>query len=129
MLRDYVGNKWEFIGGGSNDVTDYSSISLNGWSSTTTKYIYCSIIGKLAFLTFYVSGESNSANMIFYLPISASRNSYSIVYTRDNNGLPVLSACQVIAGSNYLYVYNGYSGDFTTSGFKLVKGSITIFLP
>lgn len=48
---------------------DYSAVStIIGWSSFTTKKIYIKKIGKIVFVSFYLSGTSNSTTTSFTLP-------------------------------------------------------------
>jgi hypothetical protein len=116
----------------TNGWSDYSASStINGWSSFTTKQIYYKKIGKLVFVSFYISGTSNTTGASFTVPYAAvSNTSY----------FPMLISCFVIdnginqaypgladlgAGSSQVNITKDMTGGatpFTASGTKQLIG-------
>ncbi len=129
-------NATAFIGNGSQLTgipqeiawTDYTSQStIVGWSSLTSKVIYTKKIGKTVFVSYKLSGTSNSAAASFTVPYTSSNTLQamsSIGYTQDNG--VILTTPGVIELSPNSAVVSSYKDSaenpFTASGGKTIIG-------
>jgi len=103
-----------------------------GWSSVTQSYVKYKRIGKLVFVTFYISGTSNSTSTTFTVPYNAA--SISGLYGNFggcldyavNNGVGLTGACRILLqkGGSTVSVYtNMYNGSWTNANTKTIQGS------
>lgn len=108
--------------------TDYSSSStVTGWSSFTTKKIYYTKFGSLMFVTFQISGTSNSYYARFTLPYSNNASVPQLFCCRkqDNGGTYGITVGTIAESSNEVRVYNDAGGgDFINSGTKEIIGQM-----
>ena len=114
---------------------DYSSTStVTGWSSTSSKVIKYTIVGKVLICEFSINGTSNSATTSFTLPFSnanftsKARGCYAV-----NNGAVISTGgvAWVNSNQNTVTIYRDWAltASWTASGAKQIVGSIEIELP
>jgi hypothetical protein len=109
---------------------DYSAIStVTGWSSLDIKKIFYKKIGRIAFVSFRLSGPSNSSSVEFTLPYALRNVSgyllRSPVQNADNGVLLTSPGVAAMTPSlNSVVVYKDYAtGAWTNSGTKTVTGN------
>ncbi len=108
---------------------DYSATStIVGWSALTTKLIYYVLIGKVCYVTFYLSGTSNATTATFTLPVtSAGSETLAGGIYIVNNGADSVNGgfADIAAATSTVSVYrNNQLLAFTNSGSKLVLGQL-----
>lgn len=111
---------------------DYTATStIVGWSSFTTQYIGYAIIGKTAFLTFVLSGTSNSTATTFTIPsaitpLTAFGSSVENAVRVVNNGSGAIGAIRLSGNSLTITgLSSASSSTWTGSGTKQFSGSIS----
>ena len=107
-------------------LTDYSGTStIIGWTSYTEKIIeYQKIFGKLMFVNFRISGESDDTVATFTVPFGEGQTGSPLFFCRsvDDGGAGVASHGQFTAAS-IVTLYSAPSGAaWTNSGTKAVHG-------
>jgi len=113
---------------------DYSSTStVVGWSSTSSKVIRYTIVGKTLICEFSINGTSDSASTTFTLPLSnanftsKARGCYAV-----NNGTVITNGgvAWVNSNQNTVTIYRDWAltAAWTASGTKQIVGSIEIEL-
>ena len=113
---------------------DYSSTStVVGWSSTSSKVIRYTIVGKTLICEFSINGTSNSASTTFTLPLSnanftsKARGCYAV-----NNGTVITNGgvAWVNSNQNTVTIYRDWAltAAWTASKTKQIVGSIEIEL-
>ncbi len=108
--------------------TEYTPGNLVGFSSTTLNKGYYYVVGKLVFITYYISGTSNSGGLEFNLPSglpSKANNALAVESLTSliiNNGVAIPQGYRAYTDpvSNASKVIVQYS--FTASGTKAVRG-------
>lgn len=110
----------------SNDWMDYSGTStIVGWSSFTNKVLKYRVIGKQVFVTWFLSGTSNSTSVTFTLPQTIASSCANMGYGIDNG---VASGVGYIVGgattSTITQFKTDLSGSWTASGTKRAAGQI-----
>lgn len=112
------------------DWVDYSATStVVGWSSFTTKWIFYRVIGKQIFVSFRLTGTSNSTSATFTLPFNAGANfiAYSLNVGITDNGATSNTPGRVNSNtsSNLITITKDNSGNaFTATGTKTLLGQI-----
>ncbi len=105
---------------------DYSGTStIVGWTSFTTKKIFYKQLGALVFVSFNLSGTSNSTTTTFTVPIAANATNpnVDVACATLDNGAPVVGMAQIPAGSSTVGGYTTYLGAaWTASGTKQFVG-------
>ena len=97
-----------------------------GWTSYTYKLIYYKKVGKTVYVQYFISGESDHANVTFTLPFTQQANvlKNSWARTQDDGGAWQSGFANLPADSKIVRVYPDVAGTgFTTSGDKGVSGS------
>jgi len=146
MMKNHDSNaEWKHVGGCRADGTawvvngvtetawtDYSASStVVGFSSFTIKHIYYKDIGKTRFVTFNLSGVSNSTSVSFTVP-SASSNTIDIVFACraiDNSVEGATGLASLAANSATVSGYRSALAAWTNSGTKACAGQFTYQLP
>ncbi len=113
---------------GLGEWTDYSGTStITGWdpATFTSKHIEYKKVGNLMFVSFELSGTSNSASTEFSLPYANAGGTPAIGIIRaiDDGGAPVISYCGLAAADTVvgcLPVVGG--GAWQNHGTKTVAG-------
>jgi hypothetical protein len=112
-------------------LVDYSGLSsVTGWGSFTSKLIWVKMIGKLAYVNFYIDGISNSVSTYFSLPVIALTGTrYGGTVAACNNGLTVDGGIWVVAGASALaeFYTNIFGGGWVASGQKIILGQFFIW--
>ena len=108
------------------DWVDYSATStIVGWSSFTNKVLKYRVIGKQVFVTWFLSGTSNSTSVTFTLPQTIASSCANMGYGIDNG---VASGVGYIVGgattSTITQHKTDLSGSWTASGTKRAAGQI-----
>ena len=110
--------------------TDYGATStVVGWAATPTKNIYYKKVGKLVFVSFYITGTSDATTVSFTLPITSAASTGvafggAMIYVVDNN-TEILTACKVSLAANASTVNchtNFGFGVWTNTSAKTVYG-------
>jgi len=121
------------IGGDAYTVawTDYfASSTKSGWAASPTGVINYKKVGKLVFVSFYITGTSDNTHATFTLPyaIANSTTSFNTIIEAQDNGVNAMGYCRVNPGvsTTTVYCYKGTDtplGAWTNSGTKYVVGS------
>jgi hypothetical protein len=134
-VGDGATNHYYPAGGSSGGVeeTDWTnygdSATIIGWSSFTVKEIYYRKIGSIVFVSYHISGASNSGNTSFTVPYDrASGRTYDeIAYGRDGGAsvlTPDNATIYLYQGTNIVYCYTSQGmGTWATSSTKTVSGT------
>lgn len=108
--------------------TSYVPANLVGFSATTMRIGYYFVIGKMVFLSYYISGTSNSGNVEFDLPVGLPAKNNSGLSVESNTGL-IINNGAVIASGQRVYVDPATNAQkvvcqygFTASGSKTLRG-------
>lgn len=116
-------------------IIDYSATStVAGWSSFTNKEIICTKVGKLATVTFRISGTSDSASSSFTVPWAAAAYQGGInvatgYIVDDGVTLTTPGRVTITSGNKQVQIRKDMaSGAFTASGTKTVYGTISYFV-
>ena len=107
--------------------TDYSASStVVGWAATPTREILYCKVGKIVFVSFYITGTSNATGASFTLPDTASGFHGAACRVKDNGSWVATPGRVDILGAATVTIYKD-CGDgsvvFTTSGTKVVHGT------
>lgn len=110
--------------------TDYSSSStIVGWTSTTTEEIFYKVVGNMVYVSFVITGTSDSTATSFTLPYNTSSSGptelYSPTVVTDNSVVQTSPGLVKIANnSNVANCYPDYTGSstWTNSGTKTIGG-------
>lgn len=111
--------------------TDFSSTSITGWSSTTTKKIFYKKIGKTVIMNYDIEGTSNSAITKIGLPFTVPSGSMVVrnrcAISKDNGADQNESFGEVLSAGVEITIYKDFSAinNWTASGTKRVAGQIT----
>lgn len=110
---------------------DYSGTStVTGWSSTTTKVIKYTVIGKVAIIEFAIQGTSNTTTVTFTTPFTNLSSSKARGCYGADNGVAIAAGAVAWANSNSgtVTVYTNWAlaSTWTASGNKHVVGSIEL---
>jgi hypothetical protein len=108
--------------------TDYSaSAIIVGWAAGYTKSISYMTIGKIVFVSYFITGTSNSASAYFSLPggaISDSNYAYrGCGYTKDAGTATTTGGVITADGPDAILYKDMAMAAWTTSGTKTVAGS------
>jgi len=121
-----------FTGGDvyTNAWADYSASStIVGWTSISTKWINVSNLGKRVFVSFYITGTSNSTSTSFTLPYTCgSPNQYGNLISYLDNGAQTLGQVYPFMGSGgaiLTFVILASSTPWTNSGTKTIQGNFS----
>lgn len=105
----------------SASYTDYfGSLVITGWSSPTGT-IYVKKVGKTVYMTYDISGTSNSTSTSFTLPYTLTDSVTAIGYARDNGGTAVAGLISATGATATFRPSVGTSG-WTASGTKSIAG-------
>ena len=110
-----------------NHKVDYSaSTNLTGWSDVTTNDVWYHDVGNMRFISFAISGTSNTTTAQLTVPI-AGINASNIGFTgyMVDNGTPLTAPGRVDLNetTGVISVYKDmYVGSWTNSGTKIVYG-------
>lgn len=109
---------------------DYSATStIVGWSSFTTKIIRYRIIGKQMFVSFFLSGTSNSISLTFTLPQQNKNiDQMAYIYGVDNGVTRNQTYAIIQANSSTVTCYEQDSILWTNLATKTVRGQLYIEL-
>ena len=106
--------------------TEYSATStIVGWSSFSSKYIRYKKIGKLMFVQFYLTGESDDTATTFTLPYSLTTNPPIYVVCKIINGgaAATIGLLGMAISNNVVYLYPAITGGpWSASGGKEAIG-------
>ena len=104
--------------------TNYGATStVVGWSSTTQKVIYYKKVGKLVFVTFAISGTSDSASTSFTLPYAVSNLVQIDLVIRAVDSGSYIYGLMEIGASSVANFYTTLAGvAWTASGTKTIIG-------
>lgn len=107
--------------------TDYSASStVVGWAATPTKEILYCKVGKIVFVSFYITGTSNATGASFTLPDTASGFNGAACRVKDNGSWLATPGWIDITGAATVSIsVNCGDGSvvFTSSGAKVVHGT------
>lgn len=107
--------------------TDYSASStVVGWAATPTKEILYCKVGKIVFVSFYITGTSNATGASFTLPDTASGFHGAACRVKDNGSWLATPGWIDITGAATVSIsVNCGDGSvvFTSSGAKVVHGT------
>ena len=111
--------------------TSYGSTStVVGWSSTSNKEIYYKRIGNMVLVGFNIIGTSDSATTTFTLPFTASNTmleqDFSFAGQDNTADLTKTANGNIAKNTSLVHFYPGISGNWTTSGSKLILGQFWI---
>lgn len=102
---------------------DYSGTStIVGWTSFTLKSIFYKRVGKTVYVTFALSGTSNSISTTFTLPFTSSNDvATRVVANIMNNGTAAFGRLTLNANSSTVTCSpDAGGGDWTNSGTKTI---------
>lgn len=105
--------------------SDYSATStIVGWSSFAIKTIYIKKMGKMVFVSFSLSGISNSTSVTFTLPYATATGSqiYSSCYAVNNDVVSNNPGLVAIYTSTITIYRNNILDNWTASGTKITAG-------
>ena len=106
--------------------TEYSATStIVGWTSYTIRYIRYKKIGKLVFVSFYITGTSDDVTTTFTLKYANTTNppTFAVCRSSDNGGIYVTGGLTIPVSSNMVTVYSTIAGGaWTASGGKSIWG-------
>jgi hypothetical protein len=107
--------------------TDYSASStVVGWAATPTKEILYCKVGKIVFVSFYITGTSNATGASFTLPDTASGFNGAACRVKDNGSwLETPGWIDITGAATVSISVNCGDGSvvFTSSGAKVVHGT------
>jgi hypothetical protein len=104
--------------------TDYiSSSTIVGHTGATSGNIRYKKIGKLVFVSYYLSGTSDDTVFTFTVPYTiATPTQYSIGGTIDNGSAVTVGLITIAAGGAVITLNHGVNGAWTNSGTKTAFG-------
>jgi hypothetical protein len=102
-------------------------ITFTGWSSNTARNVWVKRFGKTVFVSFHISGTSNSTNTNFTLPYTAATSTtyttLNVFAATDNGGTPVPATVSIASGATSAVFYRDIAGNaWTASGTKQITG-------
>ena len=107
--------------------TDYSASStVVGWAATPTREILYCKVGKIVFVSFYITGTSNATGASFTLPDTASGFHGAACRVKDNGSwLETPGWIDITGAATVSISVNCGDGSvvFTSSGAKVVHGT------
>ena len=104
----------------------FATSTIVGWAASPTGYIYTKKVGNLVFVSFRISGTSNTTSVSFTLPYVASAQYFGgvLTYVVDNSEALSTAAKAEMNGSRTVGCYKTMaSGGWTASGTKSVYGN------
>lgn len=110
------------------DWIDYSATSsILGWSNFTAKQIRYRIVGKQMFVSFYLSGTSNSTGANFTLP-NQNKNieQLMVMYGVNNGAMANYTYIYCLQNSSTVTLYQNNTANWASSGVKTAWGQFFI---
>ena len=110
---------------------DYSATStITGWTSFVNKILRYKVVGKQVFVSYLISGTSNSTSTSFTLPFTSVSAQYNEAPNRSfNNGVAyhgfgIISASSSTMSFSYWTTATANTSTWTASGTKWISGQI-----
>ena len=98
-----------------------SDATIVGWSSRTSTFIRYASVGPLVFVSFYITGTSNSVNTTFTLPFSVTGMTIRPVCRIRNNGTYGVGSIYLFGDTATFYI-DAAGSSWTASGTKEIAG-------
>jgi nitrogen fixation protein len=115
----------------NNAWVDYSATStITGWSSFVNKVLRYKVVGKQVFVSYLISGTSNSTSTSFTLPFTSVSAQYNEAPNRSfNNGVAyhgfgIIAASSATMSFSYWTTATANTSTWTASGTKWISGQI-----
>lgn len=111
----------------SSDWTDYTPVTVTGWSSIATAYYQYMIVGNTCFVRLHVDGTSNSGSIFISLPFTSADLSTQLTEVStglafNNGAIDAAPARMYLSDTNTMrFVRLCGTASWTASGQKQVR--------